>query len=80
MVLPWMVDAWNIWTDFAWLQDFIDESRRQGHQTIGAAVDAYVVEIPGMCREWAGLTAEELEDIKDALMSYLFLTGGVEWD
>ena len=33
MVLPWMVDAWNIWTDFTWLQDFIDESRRQGHHT-----------------------------------------------
>jgi hypothetical protein len=54
-------------------------SRAQGHPTIGAAVDAYVVEIPGLDRGWAGLNAEELEEIRDALMSYLHLTRGVEW-
>jgi hypothetical protein len=53
--------------------------RAQGHPTIGAAVDAYVVEIPGMWREWAGLNAEELEEIWGALMAYLHLTRGVEW-
>jgi hypothetical protein len=54
-------------------------SRAQGHPTIGAAVDAYVVEIPGMAREWAGLHAEELEDIRDVLMSFLHLTRDVDW-
>jgi len=38
------------------------------------------VEIPGMRRDWAGLNAEELEDIRDVLMSYLHLTRGGEWD
>ena len=28
------------------------------------AVDAYVVEIPGLDRAWAELNAEELEDIR----------------
>jgi hypothetical protein len=57
----------------------MDHSRAHGHPTIGAATDAYVVDITGMHREWAGLNAEELEDIRDVLMSYLFLTRGVEW-
>jgi len=52
---------------------------RRGHPTIGAAVDAPVVEIPGLDRAWAGLNAEELEEIRDVLMSYLFLTRGTEW-
>ena len=33
-----------------------------------------------MRRDWAGLNAEELEDIRDVLMSYLHLTRGGEWD
>jgi hypothetical protein len=57
----------------------MDRSRVEGHATIGAAVDAYVVEIPGLDRAWAGLNAEELEEIRDVLMPYLFLTRGVEW-
>jgi hypothetical protein len=44
-----------------------------------AAVDAAVVEIAGLDRAWAGVNAEELEEIRDVLMSYLFLTRGVEW-
>jgi hypothetical protein len=32
-----------------------------------------------MHREWAGLNAEELEEIRDVLMSSLFLTRGVAW-
>jgi hypothetical protein len=67
------------WTDDLTEQEFMDRSRAQGHATIGAAVDAYVVEIPGLDRAWAGLNAEELEEIRDVLMSYLFLTRGVEW-
>lgn len=79
MVLPGMVDAWNYWTGDLTTQEFMNLSRAQGHPTIGAAVDAYVVEIPGLDRAWAGLNAEELEEIRDVLMSYLFLTRGVEW-
>jgi hypothetical protein len=60
-------------------QEFMDRSRAEGHATVGAAVDAYVVEIPGMSREWAGLNAEELEDIRDLLMSSLHLTRGAAW-
>jgi hypothetical protein len=51
MVLPGIVDAWNGWTDFTDPQDFMDRSRARGHATIGAAVDAYVIEITGMRRE-----------------------------
>jgi hypothetical protein len=54
-------------------------SRAQGYLTIGVAVDAYVVEIPGLDRAWAGLNAEELEEIRNVLMSYLHLTRGTEW-
>jgi hypothetical protein len=36
-----------------------------------------VVEIPDIEREWAGLIAEELEDIWDGLMSNLHLTRGM---
>jgi hypothetical protein len=57
----------------------MDRSRAQGHATIDAAVDAYVVEIPGLDRAWARLNAEELEEIRDVVMSYLHLTRGVEW-
>jgi hypothetical protein len=39
----------------------------------------YVVEIPGLAREWAGLNAKELEEIRDLLMAYLHLTCGVDW-
>jgi hypothetical protein len=54
-------------------------SRAEGYPTFGAAVDAYVVEITGLDPAWAGLNAEELEEIRDALMSYLFLTQVAEW-
>jgi hypothetical protein len=57
----------------------MDHSRAHGNTAIGAATDAYVVEITGVHREWAGLNAEALEEIRDVLMSYLFLTRGVEW-
>jgi hypothetical protein len=49
----------------------MDHSRAHGHTTIGATTDAYVVEITSMRREWAGLNAEELEEIRDVLISYL---------
>jgi hypothetical protein len=78
-VLPGIVDEWNYWTNTYDPQEFMNLSRAQGHRTIGAAVDACVVEIPGIDRAWAGLSAEELEEIRDLLMSYLFLTRGVEW-
>jgi hypothetical protein len=42
-------------------------------------VDEYVVEIPALDHAWAVLNAEELEEIRDMLMSYLFLTRGAEW-
>jgi len=80
MVGQGLVDAWNYWTDFCDPQDFMDGGRARGRGTIGAAVDAYVVEVPGLDPAWAGLKAEELEDIRDLLMSYLHLTRGVEWD
>jgi hypothetical protein len=47
----------------------MNPSHVQGHPTIGAAADAYVVEILGLDRAWAGLSAEALEEIRDALMS-----------
>jgi len=47
----------------------MDLSRTQGHPTISSAVDAYVVESPGLDRAWAGLNTEELEEIRDLLMS-----------
>ncbi len=74
-----LVKDWVYWTDDLTAQEFMDRSRSVGHSTIGAAVDAYVVEIPGLDPAWAGLNAEELEEIRDLLMSYLFLTHGVEW-
>ena len=79
MVLPGIVEAWNHWTDFSDPQDFMGQTRAHVYETIGAAVDAHVVEMTGMHREWAGLNAEELEEIRDVLMSYLFLTRGIEW-
>jgi hypothetical protein len=79
MVHQDLIDAWNHWTASCNTQQFMDRSRAHGHETIGAAVDAYVVELPGLSREWAGLNAEELEDIRDVLMSYLHLTQGVDW-
>ena len=79
MALPGIVDGWNYWTDSCDPQEFMHLSRAQGHSTIGSAVDAYVVAIPGLDRAWAGLNAEELEEIRDLLMSYLFLTRGVDW-
>lgn len=74
-----IADAWNYWTGACAAQTFLDIGRAHGDETIGAAVDAFVVELPGVRREWAGLDAEELEDIRDVLMSYLHLTRGVEW-
>jgi hypothetical protein len=79
MVLAGITHAWNHWTDFADPQDFMNSHRALGQGTIGAAVDAHVVEITGMHHEWAGLNAAELEEIRNALMSYLFLTRGIEW-
>ena len=38
-----------------------------------------MVEIPGLDHAWAGPNAEELEEIRVALMSYRFLTRGVDW-
>jgi hypothetical protein len=73
------VKEWVYWTDDLTAQEFMDRSRAQGHPTIGAAVDAYVVEIPGIDHSWARLNAEELEEIRDSLISYLFLTHGTEW-
>jgi hypothetical protein len=49
-----MVDAWNYWTDACDPQEFMTLSRAQGYPTIGAAVDAYVVEIPGLDRDGLG--------------------------
>jgi hypothetical protein len=80
MIRQGIVDAWNYWTGFCDAQEFMDCGREHGRATIGAAVDAYVVEIPGMDPEWAGLNAEELEDIRLVLMSYLHLTRGMEWN
>jgi hypothetical protein len=79
MVLPGIVDQWTYWTDTCDPQEFMNLSCAQGQPTIGAAVDAYVDEIPGLDRAWTGLNAEELEEIRDVLMSYLFLTREVEW-
>jgi hypothetical protein len=56
----------------------VADAARAG-QIEAIAVDAYVVEIPGLDRAWAELNAEELEDIRDVLMSYLFLTRELEW-
>jgi hypothetical protein len=77
MVHQNLVKEWVYWTDDLTAQELMDLSRAQGHPTIGAAVDAYVVEIPGLDRAWAGLNAEELEEIHDVLMSSLHLTRGV---
>ena len=55
MVLPGIVDAWDYWTEAADPQEFMNLSRAQGHPSIGAAVDASVVEIQGHDRAWAGL-------------------------
>jgi hypothetical protein len=74
-----LVKDWVYWTDDLTAQEFMDRSRAQGHPTIGAAVDGYVVEIPGLHRAWAGLNAKALEEIRDVLMSYLFLIRNVEW-
>ena len=79
MVLPGIVEEWNYWTDFSNPQRFMDDYRACGRGTIGAAVDAYVVAIPGLDPVWAGLNAEGLEEIRNLLMSYLHLTRGVEW-
>ena len=80
MVARGIVEAWNYWTDYIDPQEFMDTSRAQVHPTIGAAADAYVVEIPGMWREWAGLNDEELEEIRVVLMSYLHLAWDAEWN
>jgi len=79
MVRQGIVSAWNYWTRFRSAQEFMDLGRARGRATIGAAVDGCVVEIGGMHREWGSLNAEELEEIRDVLMSYLFLTRSVEW-
>jgi hypothetical protein len=54
MVLPGIESEWNYWTDTCDPQEFMNLSRAQGHPTIGAAVDAYVVEIPGLDHAWGG--------------------------
>jgi len=74
-----LLKEWAYWMDDLTAQEFMDRSRAAGHPTIGAAVGVYVVEIPGLDRAWAGHNAEELEEIRDTLMSYLFLTRGEEW-
>jgi hypothetical protein len=79
MVRRGIVDAWEYWTNDRPAQGCMDTGRAQGHPTIGAAVDAYVVEIQGMWHAWAGLDAEELEEVRDVLMANLHLTRGVEW-
>jgi hypothetical protein len=79
MVRKGTEDAWNLWTNYRSVQEFMDMSRAGGHETIGAAVDTYVVEIPGLRRNWAGLNAEELENVRDVMMSYLHLTRGTGW-
>ena len=77
MVGSGIEDAWNHWTDFPKLAGvYGHEPGAGGHETIGSAVDAYVVAIPGLRRDWADLNAEELEDIRDVLMSYLHLKQG----
>jgi hypothetical protein len=75
-----VVTNWAYWTDDLTTQAFMNLRRVQGHLTIGAAVDAYAVENPGLDRAWAGLNAEDVEEIRDVLMPYLFLTRGAEWD
>lgn len=79
MVAQGISDAWMYWTNGKAAQRFMDDSRIQGHTTIGAAVDAYVVRISEISPDWAGLTVGELEEVRDVLMSYLHLTRGVEW-
>ena len=74
-----VVKEWVYWTDDRTAQEFMDHGRADWHPTIGAAVDAYVVEIPGWDCAWAGLTSEDLEEIRDVLLSSLFFTRGVEW-
>jgi hypothetical protein len=72
------VDAWNYWTDARGPQEVMDLNRAHGHPTIGTAVDALVVEIPWLDRAWAWLNAEELEEIRNVLMSSLFLARGMD--
>jgi hypothetical protein len=50
MVRHGIIDAWHHWTNICPAQEFMDISQAQGHPTIGSAVDAHVVEIPGMWR------------------------------
>jgi hypothetical protein len=56
-----LVEEWVYWTEDLTAQEFMNLSRAQGHPTIGAAVDAYVIEISGLDRAFAGMNAEELE-------------------
>jgi len=51
------------------VQTFMDVGRSHGHETIGAAMEAFVVELTGARRKWARLNAEELEHIRNMLMS-----------
>ena len=74
-----LVKEWVYWTGDLTAQEFMDRGRVVGHPTIGSAVDAYVVETPSIDHAWAGLNAEALEEIRDALMSYLFLMRGADW-
>jgi hypothetical protein len=71
MVSQVLVDAWSYWAESRSPEEFMDHSRAQGYSTIGAAADGYVVELTGLHQEWAGLNAEELEEIRDLMMSYL---------
>jgi hypothetical protein len=48
MVAQDIADEWDYWTNICSVQEFMDTGRAQGHPTIGAAVDAYTVEISGM--------------------------------
>lgn len=70
---------WNNWIVNCSLQEFVNIGHATGHPTIGAAVGIYVVDIQGIHLEWAELNAEELEDIRDVLMSYLFVIRGGMW-
>jgi hypothetical protein len=57
-----LVNEWVYWTDGLTAQGFMDCNWSEGHSIIGAAVDAYVAESPGLNRAGAGLSAEELLD------------------
>lgn len=74
-----LIDTWNGYTNSQPPQEFMDGSRAQGHDTIEAAVLAYVTEIKP---DWAGegLDDDEANDIYGDLVAYLERTRGDEWN